>query len=387
MRMKLSLFPSGVFCSMVFCSMLCLSLAAPLALAQSVISARSGIVHYVEGAVTIDGTATNPKFGQFPEIRKDQILATEEGRAEILLTPGVFLRLGENGSVRMISNSLANTRVEMLTGSALLEVAQLLPDNAVTFVTKGSEISFAKKGLFRMDVDADGGARLRVYDGQAAVSKVLGESSEKLLAKKAHQIDLTGDKLADTKFPADETDPLYRWSARRAGYIATANLVSARVAGNSDNGGSSSSFLGGRWSWNPYMGMFSYLPASGIVWSPFGSAYYSPGVAYYVTYVPSSGFSANGGATGIGTLRPRSGVSAGSVAPPSASRVPVFAGAAVSSPGGFGGESIGHGSSGVGSSGGGSFGGGAPGGARGSGSMGGPPAGGGAHAGHGGSRN
>ncbi|MEQ1949455.1 MAG: hypothetical protein ABL995_19850, partial [Bryobacteraceae bacterium] len=95
-------------------------LAAPV-WAQAVISARSGIVHYVEGDVAIDGEATQPKFAQFPEVKNGQVLSTAEGRVEMLLTPGVFLRLSENSSVKMVSNSLANTRVEVLTGTALIE--------------------------------------------------------------------------------------------------------------------------------------------------------------------------------------------------------------------------------------------------------------------------
>src|SRR5579863_5095546 len=68
---------------------------------QSVISAHSGVIHYIEGQVTVDGAAIHPKSTQFPDIRPDQVLATEDGRAEILLTPGVFLRLPENSSARM----------------------------------------------------------------------------------------------------------------------------------------------------------------------------------------------------------------------------------------------------------------------------------------------
>src|ERR1700686_1161610 len=77
--------------------------------AQSVISAHSGVIHYVEGDVTIDGAAVHPKFAEFPDVKSGQSLATGEGRVELLLTPGVFLRLTDNSSVRMISNVLADT--------------------------------------------------------------------------------------------------------------------------------------------------------------------------------------------------------------------------------------------------------------------------------------
>src|SRR5947209_4227760 len=87
--------------------------------AQNVISARAGLIHYTEGDVYLKDTLVNLKFGQFPEIKEGETLRTEEGRAEVMLTPGSFLRLSENSSVRMISSKLTDVKVEVLTGSAL----------------------------------------------------------------------------------------------------------------------------------------------------------------------------------------------------------------------------------------------------------------------------
>src|SRR5580698_1848377 len=89
--------------------------------AQSVISAHSGVIHYVEGQVTLDDTAVQPKFAEFPDVKQGQTLAAQDGRAEVLLTPGVFLRLAENSSFRMVSNKLSDTRVEVLSGNAMIE--------------------------------------------------------------------------------------------------------------------------------------------------------------------------------------------------------------------------------------------------------------------------
>ena len=245
---------------------------APRAWAQSVISAHSGVIHYVEGNVSIDGTPVHPKFAEFPDVKAGQLVATAEGRAEILLTPGVFLRMAENSSVRMLSNALADTRLEVVSGSALVEVGELLDHNAISFEASGTRVDLAKKGLYRIDANL---ASLRVLDGQARVSS----GSESLTARKGHQIDLDAAKLADTRFDAKETDAFYRWSSRRAEYVSAANVISARVTSNSDY---SSGFRNnpGAWSWNPYFGMFTFLPANGVYWSPFGSPFYSPGMAW-----------------------------------------------------------------------------------------------------------
>ena len=235
--------------------------------AQSVISARSGVIHYIEGDVTIDGTPVHPKFAEYPDVKSGQVLATEEGRAEVLLTPGAFLRVTENSSVRMLSNALADTRLEVVSGSVLIEVAELLDKNAIAIDAAGAHMTLAKKGLYRIDANP---ALLRVYDGQAVVTG----GSDRLTAKKGHQIDLDGAKLVDAKFDIKDTDAFYRWGARRAEYVAAANVISARVASNTDYRSSGT----GGWSWNPYFGMFTFLPASGVYFSPFGAAFYSPGM-------------------------------------------------------------------------------------------------------------
>ena len=169
---------------------------------------------------------------------------------------------------------------EVESGSALVEVGELLEHNAISFDAAGAHMELAKKGLYRIDA---GPAALRVYEGQALVSA----GSERLTARKGHQIDLTTAKLVDTKFDSKDTDAFYRWSSRRAEYVAAANVISARVTSNSDY---RSSFAGnpGAWSWNPYFGMFTFLPANGVYWSPFGSAFYSPGMVWAV-YTPRRG--------------------------------------------------------------------------------------------------
>jgi hypothetical protein len=291
------------------CALLVAVLGASPAWAQQAISARSGMIHYIEGDVAINGTATHPKFAEFPEVKNGEVLSTEEGRAEVLLTPGVFLRLAENSSVRMISNSLTDTRVEVVSGSALIEAGELLPNNAITFQMKDTRIAIPRRGLYRIDADNE---RLAVFDGQALVTS----GTNKVFAKKGHQVTLAGDSLSDEKFDVKATDPFYRWSSRRAQYIAEANVTSAHVAANSDY---RSSFSGGSstWNWNPWFGMYTYMPASGVYWSPFGPAFYSPGVIGTM-YVPARSF------------RGTPGLSSGSAVPtrsaPARSSVPVGSG-------------------------------------------------------------
>src|SRR4051812_26510419 len=89
--------------------------------AQSVISAHSGLIHYAEGRVLLDGKQVEVKITAFPEIKEQMQLRSEDGRAEVLLNPGVFLRMGENTAIRMLSNKLSDSKVEFVSGSAVVE--------------------------------------------------------------------------------------------------------------------------------------------------------------------------------------------------------------------------------------------------------------------------
>ncbi len=289
--------------------------------AQAVISAHSGVIQLTEGTVELDGQAIQSpaKFGEFQDVKNGQTLATKDGDAEILLTPGVFLRLAENSSFKMISNSLADTRVEVLSGTAMLQIGELLKDNAITVRFHDADISLDKRGLYRLD--SDPAARLRVYDGEA---KVTSGDMKPLEAAKGREVVFGGEKLEAKNFDTKETDAFYRWNERRDEYVAQANITSARTASNSGYGsgsGAMTAFNGygaygmgagmgmGSWMWNPYFGMFTYMPFSGMYYSPFGFDYFSPYTVGYL-YMPGSPYYygsapttvARSGAVGSGVL-------------------------------------------------------------------------------------
>ena len=57
-------------------------------------------MNYAEGSVTLDGQPIGPKQIGQTEVADGQVLKTARGKAEMLLTPGVLLRIGDNSSVR-----------------------------------------------------------------------------------------------------------------------------------------------------------------------------------------------------------------------------------------------------------------------------------------------
>jgi hypothetical protein len=292
----------------VFGFALALALTTSSMWAQSVISAHSGVIHLTEGTVELDGQVIQSpaKLGEFVDVKSGQTLATKDGDAEVLLTPGVFLRLAENSSFKMVSNKLDDTRVEVLSGSAMVQVGELLQGNAITLVYHNADISLAKRGLYRIDSDP---ARLRVYDGEAQVSS--GELAP-VTARKGREVLIEGDKLEAANFDTKETDAFYRWNARRDEYIAEANVYAAKAARDSGQGMgfytpgayTAGGYGGaGSWAYNPWFGMYTYLPYNGMFYSPFGYGYFSPFMVGYL-YMPGSPFFLGG--TGLGT--PMAGV-------------------------------------------------------------------------------
>lgn len=231
-----------------------------------------GTLNYIEGQVSIDGRKlTSPNSAR---VDLNQTLATAQGKAEILLTPGVFLRLGDNSALRMVSPGLTNTEVQILRGEAILEAEQLYKENDIRVLLDGSATTIQSHGLY--DFNADQG-QIRVFDGKAAVIS----QDQQVELKKGREAFL-GGPLKSQKFDRKNArDPLYAWSNLRSEYEAQA---SAQAAGTVIVGGPG--WYGAGWYWSPYWDMWGFVPGAGILYSPFGWPFYSPGLIYGAYGVP-----------------------------------------------------------------------------------------------------
>ena len=203
-------------------SLLAVALLFPLlphASGQSVISARSGLVNFFEGVVFLDGQPLARKSGTFPRLREGSTLVTESGRAELLLTPDTYLRLGEDSSIRMISGAIDDTRVELLSGSSILDSSQAPAGAFVKIVFKDATIRILKPGNYRMDADT---AQLRVYAGEAEV--VRNGNPVKIEASQLMPLD--GAPVVK-RFTQGSDGLLDIWSEERGSLIAS-NMVNSQ---------------------------------------------------------------------------------------------------------------------------------------------------------------
>jgi hypothetical protein len=237
-------------------------LAVPACWAQAVISAHSGLVNFVQGDVQLADRAVKLDGAIFPEVKLGQTFSTRDGHAEILLTPGVFLRLGRNSSFRMISNQLTDVQVEILNGSALVDANEIREDNRITVKVGDSETLLLKKGLYQFNADA---GQVRTFAGKAQVSDASNSTELKGGRTLLLESLLTPEKFDKNK----STDELLAWSKQRDQRLAVANMSVARSLG-------SSSLSSSLWAWDPWMGAYTFLPQSGYGYNPFGIAWYSP---------------------------------------------------------------------------------------------------------------
>src|SRR4051794_22275941 len=97
------------------CLLAGLVLAAGYASPQAyTVSAKPGAVNYIEGGAYINGAPVSEKYLKSTFLNANDVLSTDVGKAEVLLAPGVFLRLGDNTKVRMVSPSLVAAQVEVM---------------------------------------------------------------------------------------------------------------------------------------------------------------------------------------------------------------------------------------------------------------------------------
>ena len=243
------------------------TLFAP-ALAESANPARPGTVNYIEGQAALSGdTLTKSSIGT-AEIAPGQQLTTTNGKVEVLLTPGVFLRLGENSALQMVSPDLTRTEVALDHGTAEIEVDQIYPQNNLLVGLGTTQTRIEKTGLYEFDAQS---RTIRVLDGKAVVHDTAGKTIE---VKSGHLLRVDGDASKPAKFDRDRyTDPLTDWSDLRANYLGQANEgLAARYAGGAG-------FAPG-WNWNPAFSGYTWLPGNGLFYSPFGYGFYSP-LAFY----------------------------------------------------------------------------------------------------------
>ena len=279
-----------------------------------VISAKAGGVNFVEGEVTVvrrGGKNVQLVKGDSIEIG-DRVSTGTDGKAEILLNPGSFLRLGGNSAFEFVTTSLDDLQLKLATGTAILEVFAA-EDFEVAVSTPKTDYLLVSTGVYRIDVDTD---RMKVWKGTARV-----ENTSEVRSGRAATSGANGVLVA--KFDRDQRDAFDVWSRDRSKQLAR---ISAQLKRDQLRPVLMQSFLGRRWNmyssfglwvYNPFFGGYCFLPF-GYGWnSPYGYGF-GHSIWWYdlppIVYSPPSSGPANpGGNTNTPPITPI--VTAGTRAP------------------------------------------------------------------------
>jgi len=267
----------------------------------------------------------------------DRVRTAFDGRVEILLNPGSYLRLGGDSEVELSNNSLENLEVRLLRGTAIVEAtgAEDLDLN-INISTPHTKLAIVRQGLYRLNVVPENATELIVRKGRV----ILSDSHTKVKGGNKVVFNATNvsvAKLTKEEKKASESEEVDIWSKERGKMLAKANsridnrsLNSAFAVFGGLDGFSRDPFSGrnGIWFYNTNSRCYTFLPFYYGWNSPYGSygtsIYYPP--AYYprgngYTHTPASGgstgqtYPSSGSTSGGGHAYPSSGGGGGGSRP------------------------------------------------------------------------
>ena len=248
-----------------------------------VISAKAGGVNAVTGRASMRSHG-NTEWQQLT-IKEDleagdTVKTGLDGRVEMLLNPGSYLRVGENSEFELADNSLENLEVRLVRGTAIVEVTGADDDELfIGITTPHTRMSIIRRGLYRVSVVPGDTTELIVRKGRV----MLEDTHTKV--KGGNKVVFSGSSFSVARLEnADKKnwDALERWSKDRAETLAKANsklsgrTLSTFVASAWNNwafSGEWSSHSLGVWLFSPSLGCYTLFPF-GYGWqSPYGPSY------------------------------------------------------------------------------------------------------------------
>jgi hypothetical protein len=249
---------------------------------QFIVSAKAGTINFIEGTVT-SSRAKTPDTWRGVSLGDrlktgDRLRTSSDGRAEILLNPGSYLRLDHSGEIVMTNPNLDALAVEVISGSALFEVTgtdgtELL----LRILTPNGTVNVVRNGLYRVTVPREGAPTVAVTKGRITVE----QAGRSLPVKDKQLVTLDATAVTTAKLDKKDRDAFDEWSRNRAKTLGEANArlrdrdVLAAFNGWRQNGAYGFGFAPffGLWLFDPRLGSYTFFPFYGYWNSPYGFAY------------------------------------------------------------------------------------------------------------------
>ena len=191
-----------------------------------VISAKAGGINAITGQASVHarGETDWQQLSITDDLDAgDHVRTANDGRVEILLNPGSYLRLGGDSEVELSNNSLENLEVRLLRGTAIVEAAGAddLELN-INISTPHTKLAIVRQGLYRLNVVPENATELIVRKGKV----ILSDSHTKVKGGNKvifNATNISVAKLTKEEKKASESEEVSVWSKDRAKMLAKAN--------------------------------------------------------------------------------------------------------------------------------------------------------------------
>jgi len=112
-------------------------------LMQYVVSVKAGLVNHVQGTANV---------AEMEQVRRGQTIQTaNSGYVEVLLTPGSFIRIGENSAVVLDGVELESVSLRVLQGPAVIEVIDINKKFPIKVTTGELSTNIIAAGIYRFE--------------------------------------------------------------------------------------------------------------------------------------------------------------------------------------------------------------------------------------------
>lgn len=258
------------------------------------ISAKAGGVNFVAGDVKARraGSTEWQSVSVKDDLKTGDVVRTgADGRMEVLLNPGSYLRVSALTEFEMTDSSLDNLRLRLTRGSVLVEATGY--DNMglnIEVATPQTRVEIVRSGVYRFDVMQSGETVVSVEKGRALV----GEGAAALVVKGGKEARVVGSGGVEVaKLDKRQRDELDLWSRERGKELAKVNgtlanrQTNALLASYSDFNdifkAEFSNSMVGIWMWSYQRGCYTFVPFYTGWRSPYGVGYGSvfSGYDYY----------------------------------------------------------------------------------------------------------
>ena len=250
---------------------------------QYMVSAKAGAVNIVDGDVSFKrGKSDWDTLIAGDELRAgDAVKTASDGRVEVLLSPGSFLRLAGDSEFLFSSTSVYNLRLKVVRGSVIVEASAV--ESPIVVNAGQSRFSIVKDGIYRFTTEADGNGVAMVRKGRLLFADTTVKDGKKIVV-------LAGGTPMITSFDKKAQDEFDVWSKDRAKTLIAANRkLSERTIRRS-----LSMVRGGNlWLYDPFFRTYTFLPYGYGYNSPYGGGYrtcnpYNPWRNGYPAVEPSA---------------------------------------------------------------------------------------------------